>query len=279
VNDVLFPTVCKQVNILTHTDVINLKPQRITAIEKKKKSLFMKEDSTNLQASQTDPDCDMSITLSEPIKAPKPELFGHGSSIKQPLSEVVLEEQEGVHREKAEENLTVNGRSSIEGGVNHLDVDEADGNLIVNGQLSIEGDVDLSICKEKGESIVNEKDKVDRGSNSEDRSEFPNKTEETTEPFGRKKRRRQSCHHSSNASKKKKEKPTEDEVHGVSISLEPKEYGVPFEEGSQPEGGALWDIFRREDVCKLQEYLMNHSEEFRHYNYEPVTQVISYGNC
>ncbi|KAM0886969.1 hypothetical protein ACQ4PT_029362 [Festuca glaucescens] len=100
------------VNILTHTDVINLKPQRITAIEKKKKSLS-KEDNRNFQASQTDPDCDMSIALSESIKVPKPKRSGHGSSIKQASSEVVLDEREGVHKDvgadEAEENLTVNG--------------------------------------------------------------------------------------------------------------------------------------------------------------------------
>ncbi|XP_022762167.1 lysine-specific demethylase JMJ25-like, partial [Durio zibethinus] len=50
--------------------------------------------------------------------------------------------------------------------------------------------------------------------------------------------------------------------------------GDKIEELEAVEGGAIWDIFRRQDVPKLQDYLKKHFREFRYIHCCPVSQVF-----
>lgn len=56
---------------------------------------------------------------------------------------------------------------------------------------------------------------------------------------------------------------------GTSAELEQE-----LNEIEECDGGALWDIFRREDVPKLEEYLKEHFNEFRHIHLSPLSQVV-----
>ncbi|XP_019090457.1 PREDICTED: lysine-specific demethylase JMJ25-like [Camelina sativa] len=50
--------------------------------------------------------------------------------------------------------------------------------------------------------------------------------------------------------------------------------GNTNERSEAVDGGAVWDIFRREDVPKLIQFLKRHKHEFCHINNEPVNSVI-----
>ncbi|KAF0934405.1 hypothetical protein E2562_025022 [Oryza meyeriana var. granulata] len=243
------------VNILMHTDELKLKAKRITAIQKKKESL-RKEDSKNLHVLRPDHDDDMSIALSESTEVPRPQGLESGSSIKQLAPDVSVKDQGGVHTDMvaddAEGNLSLsNGQSPIQSDAHNMDI------------TSSKGKADHSFCTNNGG------EKVGNGFGREDKCESSNGVG-PSESADCQRCSRQRDTHSSSATGEINEISTE--TNTFSISIEPKD-DHPFVEGNQTEGGALWDIFRREDVSKLHDYLMKHAEEFRHYNYETVKQV------
>uniref|UniRef100_A0A0E0CDS1 JmjC domain-containing protein n=1 Tax=Oryza meridionalis TaxID=40149 RepID=A0A0E0CDS1_9ORYZ len=242
------------VNILMHTDEVELKAERITAIEKKKESL--RKDGKNLHVLQPDRDDDTSIALSESTEVPRSRGLENGSSIKQPAPNVAVMEQGGVHTDmvadEAEGNLSLsNGQSPNQSDAHNMDITFS------------KGETDHSIC------TINGGEEMGNGFGREDKCKSSHgvRSSESSD-CQRRSRRRDAC--SSSATGEINE--TSMETNKFTISIEPKD-DHPFVEGNQTEGGALWDIFRREDVSKLHDYLMKHAEEFRHYNYETVKQV------
>uniref|UniRef100_A0A0E0JUI1 JmjC domain-containing protein n=1 Tax=Oryza punctata TaxID=4537 RepID=A0A0E0JUI1_ORYPU len=243
------------VNILMHTDELKLKAERITAIEKKKERLW-KEDSKNLHIPRPDRDDGMSIALSESTEVPRPQGLENGSSIKQPAPNVAVMDQGGVHTDMvaddAKGNLSLSNRQSP----NQTDAHNMD-------ITSSKGKSDHSIC------AINGGEEVGNGFGREDKCKSSNSVGSSEFADCQRRSRWRDAHSSSATGEINK---TSTETNTFTISIEPKD-DHSFVEGNQTEGGALWDIFRREDVSKLHDYLIKHAEEFRHYNYETVKEV------
>lgn len=154
--------------------------------------------------------------------------------------------------------------------------DEAGANIsMLNEQSSTQCDAnDMNVSFDKGKSedllgTIYGRQNASDGVDCDDKIESPSGLAETSlaKPTGKE------CSKQRGRNSRNK-KTTEGNVSGQIIVFPESEDDAPFVDGNQAEGGALWDIFRREDVSKLHDYLMKHANEFRHCNYEPVKKVI-----
>lgn len=67
--------------------------------------------------------------------------------------------------------------------------------------------------------------------------------------------------------------PTAKAIQEQKLDTQNETEGNASERSKTVDGGAVWDIFRREDVPKLIAYLNRHKHEFRHTNNQPVKAV------
>ncbi|GAB2223787.1 hypothetical protein Droror1_Dr00004527 [Drosera rotundifolia] len=92
---------------------------------------------------------------------------------------------------------------------------------------------------------------------------------------GKKKKSR--ARHSKGRPKKNRDDLKKSYVEDGTCAVGRESFGTTDEELQElqsVEGGAVWDIFRRQDVSILQEYLKKHFREFRHTYGSPLQQVV-----
>ncbi|XP_047315217.1 lysine-specific demethylase JMJ25-like isoform X2 [Impatiens glandulifera] len=225
------------VNILTHTQGITLTPEHLDCIKKLKREHFLQDQT---------------------------EIFGRSQKAE---NVTFLKDNDEVTKlshthtsENARDTFTgLEGNpSSVSNGINRLDIDK---------------------CKEDTNTstgMFEDKDTIEGGYDSTTK-----KTDVVYQPYqevistigegGEGQTMEDSPKNVAEASKASIVlKLEQDEAHENGCEIQ----GSDSKELDKVDGGALWDIFRREDVPKLQEYLLKHFKEFRHIYGAPVHQMI-----
>lgn len=243
-----------KVNVLTHTSEVNIKPWQRNFIEKRKKR-FVAEDRSELYGG-IESTCDDTERASEctqnKVACQNSCLMGLDAAFKKGVTDPSMTEKPiGESKPQSKEQLDEDEYNSS----NLTDVTTRNSSV---DMFSTDPSANL-FCSDGSKTKTAHKEVIvftpsqQYGQSSNDMSKIFNEQYDSEKASGR---------NEVNDLRSKNSN-----IDGADSHLE-NDGKIEF-----TMGGAVWDIFRRQDVPKLVEYLEKHQKEFRHMKCKPVNSV------